>query len=203
MEQCLPLYLGVVANGLPLTKVANFTGTRLLAKWVECLPMVQEIAVETQVESRLKKWYLMLPFLKLSIIRQGSRVKWSNPWNGVVPSPTPRCSSWYKGSLWITNFKIILLRMTLAICVNHIDIGNNFIPKLQFYLEKIFLPKRKINQLFLISKADTNVLGFLSWKWLRYLQHKITLNFFRSAAYMMINHLSCGLLLKKGCPCLA
>ena len=53
-----------------------------------------------------KRWYLMPPCLKLSIInlalRYESRVKWSNPRNGVVPSPTPRCSSYRKGSLRVT-----------------------------------------------------------------------------------------------------
>ena len=37
-----------------------------------------------------------LPCLTLSIIRYGSRVKWSNPGKGVVSSPTPRCSSYQK-----------------------------------------------------------------------------------------------------------
>ena len=31
-----------------------------------------------------------------------SRVKWSNPGKRVVPSPTPRCSSYRKGILWVT-----------------------------------------------------------------------------------------------------
>ena len=55
--------------------------------------MVWETWVQSQVESyqRLKKWYLMPPCLTLSIIRYGSRVKWSNPGKGVAPSPTP----WY------------------------------------------------------------------------------------------------------------
>ena len=34
----------------------------------------------------------MPPCLTLSIIRYGSRVKWSNPGKGVAPSPTPWCS---------------------------------------------------------------------------------------------------------------
>ena len=53
--------------------------------------MAQETWVQFQVESyqRLKKWYLMRPYLTLSIIRYGSRVKWSNPGKGVAPSPTP------------------------------------------------------------------------------------------------------------------
>ena len=37
----------------------------------------------------LKKWFLMPPCLTFSIIRYGSRVKWSNPANEVAPSPTP------------------------------------------------------------------------------------------------------------------
>ena len=31
-----------------------------------------------------------------------SRVKWSNPGKKVAPSPTPRCSSYRKGSLRVT-----------------------------------------------------------------------------------------------------
>ena len=68
-----------------------------------CLPMAQETRVQSQVESyqRLKKWYLILPCLTLSIIRYISRVKWSNPRKGVAPSPTPRYSSYWKGSFWV------------------------------------------------------------------------------------------------------
>ena len=65
-----------------------------LAKLLECSPMARETWVQSQVESyqRLKKWYLMPPCLTLSIIRYGSKVKWSNLGKGVVPSPTPWCS---------------------------------------------------------------------------------------------------------------
>ena len=64
-------------------------------------PMVQETGVQSQVKSyqRLKKWYLMPPCLALSTIRWGWRVKWSYPGNGIVPSPTPWCSSYWKESL--------------------------------------------------------------------------------------------------------
>ena len=66
--------------------------------------MARETWVQSQVESyqRLKKWYLMPPCLTLSIIRYGSRVKWSNPGKGVAPFPTPWCSSYRKGSLRVT-----------------------------------------------------------------------------------------------------
>ena len=40
--------------------------------------------------------------LTLSIIRYGSRVKWSNPGKGVAPSPTSWCCNYQKGSLRVT-----------------------------------------------------------------------------------------------------
>ena len=46
-----------------------------------------------------KKGYLIPPYLTLSVIRYISRVKWFNPGKGVAPSPTPRCSSYWKESL--------------------------------------------------------------------------------------------------------
>ena len=66
--------------------------------------MVRETGVQSQVESyqRLKKWYMMLLCLTLSIIRYRSRVKWSNPGKGVAPSLATRCSSYWKGSLRVT-----------------------------------------------------------------------------------------------------
>ena len=58
------------------------------------------ISGQFQVESfqKLKKWYLTSPCLTFSIIRYISRVKWSNPGKGIAPSPTPRCTSYWKGS---------------------------------------------------------------------------------------------------------
>ena len=40
------------------------------------------------------------PCLTLSNIGYKSRVKWSNPGEGVAPSPTLWCSSYWKGSPW-------------------------------------------------------------------------------------------------------
>ena len=70
---------------------------------VECLPMGWETGVQSQVESyqRLKKWYLILPCLILSIIRYVSRVKWSNPRKEVVPFPTFWCNSYWKRSFQV------------------------------------------------------------------------------------------------------
>ena len=52
----------------------------------------------------IPKTQKMPPCLTLSIMRYGSRVKWSILGNGVAPSPTPRCSSYQKGSLRVANF---------------------------------------------------------------------------------------------------
>ena len=56
-------------------------------------------SIPGRVMPKTQKWYLMPPCLTLSMIRYGSRVKWVNPGKGVAPSPTPRCSSYRKGSL--------------------------------------------------------------------------------------------------------
>ena len=66
--------------------------------------MVRETWIQSQVASfqRLLKRYLIAPCLTLSNIRYISRVKWSNPTKGVAPFPTPRCSSYWKGSLRVT-----------------------------------------------------------------------------------------------------
>ena len=53
--------------------------------WLECSPMARETWIQSQVEPyQRKKWYLMPPCLTLSIIRYGSRIKWSNPGKRVA-----------------------------------------------------------------------------------------------------------------------
>ena len=70
---------------------------------IEYLSMAQKTRVPAQNEScqRLQKWYLMPPCLTVSIIWLRSRVKWSNPGKGEVPSLTPQCCSYWKGTLWV------------------------------------------------------------------------------------------------------
>ena len=60
-------------------------------------------SILSQVIPKTQKWYSMLPCLTLSITRYWSRVKWSNPRNGVAPFPTPWCSSYQKGSRRVTH----------------------------------------------------------------------------------------------------
>ena len=102
------------------------------------------IGVQCTVESyqRLKKWYLLPPRLTLSFIRYVSRVKWSKPGKRVVPSPTPRCSTYWKGSLQIAlNYRRQLNLLTIMYGIStltHIAIF--------FYLADTIVHHRKINE---------------------------------------------------------
>ena len=55
-------------------------------------------SIPGRVIAKTQKWYSMLPCSTLSVIRYGSRVKWSN----TAPSPTHWCCSYRKGSLRVT-----------------------------------------------------------------------------------------------------
>ena len=106
--------------------------------------------VQSHVESyqRLKKWYLIPPCLILSIIRLGSRVKWNNPGNGVAPSPTPRCSSYWKGSL----------RSSTLLISNYMVLSNNYyliVICLPLYDYMITVNNDNFKWLFLIQNLHT------------------------------------------------
>ena len=49
-----------------------------------------------------QKVVLGISLFNTQLIRYVSRVKWSNQEKGVAPSPTLRCSSYWKGSLQVT-----------------------------------------------------------------------------------------------------
>ena len=56
-------------------------------------------SIPGRIIPKIFKWYLIPPCLTLSYTRYVSMVKWSNPGKIVAPSPTPQCSSYWKGSL--------------------------------------------------------------------------------------------------------
>ena len=101
-------------------------------KWVECLPMIREIWVQS----------LIPPCSILTNIRYLSRIKWSNPGKGVVPSPTPWCSSYWKGSLLVAfdyGCWLYFYYLLLIICLHTVKwfqvllcITNNLIKHLSF-----------------------------------------------------------------------
>ena len=81
---------------------------------------------------------MLPPCLTLSIIRYRLRVKWSNSGNGVVPFPTPRCSSYWKGSLQFALDYSYQLYFYLYICYAYSWYISNFnyqLLKLFFSLE--------------------------------------------------------------------
>ena len=75
----------------------------------------------------------MPPLLNTQHYKVGSRVKGNNPWKGVAPSPTPRCSSYRKGSLWVTRR---LRSPTLLFIIEH------YIIKTIIIITKLFKPKK-------------------------------------------------------------
>ena len=81
-------------------------------------------SIPGRVIPKTLKLYVIPPRLTLSNIRYVSRIKWSNPGKRVPPSPTPRCSSYWKGAFWshsttVANFTLLPLwvRMVLKIMV--------------------------------------------------------------------------------------
>ena len=85
-----------------LSSLIRFYRTIGLMSWVFANSLGDRCSIPCRVIPRLKKWYLIPSCLALSIIRYGSRVKWTNPGKGVATSPATRCSSYRKGSLRVT-----------------------------------------------------------------------------------------------------
>ena len=68
-----------------------------------------------RVKRKLKKRYIIPPCITLSFIRYVSRVKWSNPGNGVAPSPgVAAIEKGFFGSpsTTVTNFTFINISVT-------------------------------------------------------------------------------------------
>ena len=89
--------------------------------WPNELSVYQQIerqGVQSLVESygRLKKWYLMPPCLTLSIIRYGSRIKWSHPGKGIALSPTLQHSIYWQESPFVPP-RLRLPTLLLYICI--------------------------------------------------------------------------------------
>ena len=86
----------------------------------------------------------MPPCLTLSIIRYGSRVKWSNPGKGVAPFPTPWCSSYRKGSLRVTLdygrqlYLLISLANQRVVCI--IFLSRPAIYSFSFFIRPLLFP---------------------------------------------------------------
>ena len=103
-----PVRIEVTNNGLLIQLVNHCTTWGAFAYWayighttdlIGLIGLVGRVFAKWSVRPRFKRWYLKPPCLTLSIIRCVSRMKWSNPGNGVAHSPTP---SYWKQSLRVT-----------------------------------------------------------------------------------------------------
>ena len=56
-------------------------------------------SIPGRVIPKTQKMVLDVTLLKTQLYKVRIKVKWSNPGKGVAPSPTPRCSSYRKGTL--------------------------------------------------------------------------------------------------------
>ena len=123
-----------------------------MAEWVECSPMVWETGVQSQVKSyqKLKKWYLMPPCLTPSIIRYGSRVKWSNQGKGVAPSTTPWCNSYWKGTVGSPSTTVTNLKM---VSVHHI-----------FWYNPVSLKNDKTSSILTFANRSLKLFSFMRAK---------------------------------------
>ena len=93
-------------------KSKNVWDGLMSSMFVNCLG--DQSSIPGRVMPKTQKWYWIPPCLTLSIIRSGSKVKWSNPGNGVVPSSTPWSGSYWKGAFGspltkVANFTFYLL----------------------------------------------------------------------------------------------
>ena len=105
------------------------------------------------IPKTFKKWYLIPPYLTLSIIRYVSRVKRSNPGKGLAPSPTPRHSSYWKGNFWVAlNYNRQLL---LPALLNWMDLSVLWLmalpPSIKYYWNSL----RNILYIVYIVWTDT------------------------------------------------
>ena len=65
-------------------------------------------SIPGRIIPKTQKFYWMPPSLRLTIVRYGSRIMWRNPGKNVAPASTPRCSSYWKGSLRVANFTLLI-----------------------------------------------------------------------------------------------
>ena len=98
----------------------------------------------------------MRPCLALSNIRYVSRVKWSNLGKGVTLSPTSRCSSYRKGSLWVALFTYLYslqLSRDLQQFLFFVDYGYAHVSLLCFPLVMLFVPHWLLAQAHLCGQT--------------------------------------------------
>ena len=119
--------------------------------------MVLETEVQSQVESyqRLKKWYMISLCLILSTIRWGSKLKYSNPRNGVAPSPTPRRRSYWIGEQPSISAHIYIPDSIYELFINNEEDWFFFVKHHPF----------STSQLSKEGRTPTKIVLFWVWQW--------------------------------------
>ena len=128
----------------------------------------------------------MPPCLTLSIIRYGSRVKWSSPGKGVAPSPTPWCSSYRKGGFRVTldyGHQLIIVVFSLRIFRN-LDLG------IERVLRCIHTNSTNLESIELILKIATlfwNTFSFFSFlcSTLTFIINSLNLDYFVFSTFLI------------------
>ena len=107
-----------------------------------------------------KKWYLIPLCLTLSIIWCVSIVKWSNSGKGVVPSPRPRCRSYWKRSLVKWSLTGLKAEFTFFYTSCHTKFKE---PSLPYYLPKAaeriirFIPFLRVLALYKMQSVSSRI----------------------------------------------
>ena len=100
----------------------------LWLKWLEDLGSIQG-----WVLPKTQKMVLDTSLLNIQHYKVWIKVKYSYPGKGVAPSPTPRCSSYWKGSPWVTLdygcelYFYLLLVCAYAFIPNFVTLNINYI----------------------------------------------------------------------------
>ena len=93
------------------TKITSLSIYIYIDMRVECLPVIQETRVQSQIKSyqRLKKLVLDTSLLNTQHYKVQIKGKWNNSGKGVASSPIPWCSSYLKGAFRLPNIIIYIL----------------------------------------------------------------------------------------------
>ena len=106
-----------------------------------------------RVLPKTQKWYLMPPCLTLSIIRLGSRVKWSNPEKGVAPPQHLDVVAIEKGAFVSPSTKVTNFSFTYFIMHVYCGISMGIASKIIILFNKNTLISIHLNFVFIKFKT--------------------------------------------------
>ena len=121
-------------------------------------------SVPLRVLPKTQKWYLVPTCLTLSIITYRSRENWSNPVNGVAPSPTPWCregrnfliekGAFRSPSSKVVNFTFLIYNIIISIIIINKNNKNNNMQSTDQWVNQSIKRKYHRNMKNLINEID-------------------------------------------------